>query len=183
MQGSEIVNLEWSWMAFTFAVGACVGSFLNVVIYRVPRDKSLVTPPSSCPACGKHIRFYDNIPLVSWLVLGGKCRFCKARISPRYLVIELLTALVFTGVFMLYFRSGLRSGVPSFLAGGWVLYLVSIVLLSSLIAASAIDLEMWVIPLSICWFTTAAGVLASALAPLFIQPAAIRHFFLTPTTA
>ena len=106
MQGSEIVIPDWFWIVFLFAVGCCVGSFLNVVIYRMPRDKSLVVPPSSCPACGKHIRFYDNIPLVSWLLLGRKCRYCKAPISPRYFVIELLTGLVFVGIFALYFRSG-----------------------------------------------------------------------------
>ena len=182
MQGSEIIIPDWIWFAFSFALGGCVGSFLNVVVYRIPRDKSLVAPPSSCPACNKHIQFYDNIPLVSWLLLGGKCRYCKARISPRYFVIELLTGLVFVGIFILYFRSGLRSGIPSFLAGGWFLYLISIVLLSALVAASAIDLEMWIIPLSICWFATAAGILASALAPLLIHPATIRHYFLMPTT-
>ena len=183
MQGSEIVIPGWFWIVFLFALGGCVGSFLNVVVYRIPRDKSLVSPPSSCPACGKHIRFYDNIPLISWLLLGGKCRYCRARISPRYFVIELLTALIFVGMFALYFRSGLRSGVPAFLAGGWFLYLISIILLSAFIAASAIDLEMWIIPLSICWFATAAGLLASALAPLVINPVTIRHYFLMPTTA
>ena len=61
---------DWIWFVFIFAFGCCVGSFLNVVIYRLPRDKSLITPPSACPACGGHIRFYDNIPLVSWLLLG-----------------------------------------------------------------------------------------------------------------
>jgi leader peptidase (prepilin peptidase)/N-methyltransferase len=182
MQGSEIIIPDWILFAFSFALGACVGSFLNVVVYRVPRDKSLVTPPSSCPACGKHIQFYDNIPLVSWILLAGKCRYCRARISPRYFVIELLTGLVFVGIFLLYFRSGLRSGIPSFLAGGWFLYLISVILLSALIAASAIDLEMWIIPLSICWFATAAGILASALAPLLIHLATIRHYFLMPTT-
>ncbi len=183
MQGSDIVIPDWIWFIFSFAFGGCVGSFLNVVIYRIPRDKSLVVPPSSCPACGKHIRFYDNIPLVSWLLLGGKCRYCKARISPRYFVIELMTALVFVGILALYFRSGLRSGVPSFFAGGWLLYLAYIILLSALIAASAIDLEMWIIPLSICWFATVVGLLASALAPLFIHPVDIRTYFLVPTTA
>jgi leader peptidase (prepilin peptidase)/N-methyltransferase len=182
MQGSDIVIPDWILLAFSFLVGACVGSFLNVVIYRIPRDKSLVTPPSSCPACNRHIQFYDNIPLISWLLLLGKCRYCKARISPRYFIIELLTGLVFAGVFMLYFHSGLRVGIPSFFAGGWFLYLASLVLLSALIAASAIDLELWIIPLSICWFATAAGLIASALAPLLIHPATIRHYFLTPTT-
>jgi len=183
MQGSEIVIPTWLWIVFLFAVGGCVGSFLNVVVYRLPRDKSLVAPPSSCPACGRGIRFYDNIPLISWLLLAGKCRYCKARISPRYLVIELLTALVFVGMFVLYFRCGLRNGVPPFLAGGWFLYLISLILLSALIVASAIDLELWVIPLSVCWFATAAGLVASALAPLVIHPATIFHYFLMPTTA
>jgi len=178
-----VVIPDWYWIVFLFAVGGCVGSFLNVVIYRIPRDKSLVLPPSSCPACGKHIRFYDNIPLISWVLLGGKCRNCRARISPRYFVIELLTGLVFVGMYALYFRSGLRSGVPDFLSGGWFLYLSSLILLSSLIAASAIDLEMWIIPLSICWFATAAGLLCSTLAAFAISPATIRHYFLTPTTA
>jgi leader peptidase (prepilin peptidase)/N-methyltransferase len=182
MQGSGIVIPDWIFIAFSFAVGGCIGSFLNVVVYRLPRDKSLIVPPSSCPACGKHIRFYDNIPLVSWLVLGGKCRCCRARISPRYFVIELLTGLVFVGAFALYFHSGLRHGIPAFLSGGWALYLISIILFSSLIACSAIDLEMWIIPLSICWFATAAGLLGGAIAPLLIHPATIRHYFLLPTT-
>jgi leader peptidase (prepilin peptidase)/N-methyltransferase len=183
MQGSEIVMPMWFWIVFLFAIGCCVGSFLNVVIYRLPRDKSLVRPPSSCPSCGKHIQFYDNIPLVSWLLLRGKCRHCKTRISPRYFVIELLTGLVFVGAFAIYFHSGLRHGIPAFLSGGWVLYLISVILFSALIACSAIDLEMWIIPLSICWFTTAAGLFGGAIAPLFIHPATIRHYFLMPMTA
>ncbi len=182
MQGSDVVVSEWIFYAFSFAIGCCVGSFLNVVVYRVPREKSLVVPSSSCPACGKHIRFYDNIPLVSWLLLAGKCRYCKARISPRYFVIELLTGLIFVGTFVFYFRSNLRTGIPGFLSGGWLLYLVTLVLLSALLAASAIDLEMWIIPLSICWFATAAGLLASSLAPLVMDAAAIRHHSLLPTT-
>ncbi|MBN2020142.1 MAG: prepilin peptidase [Sedimentisphaerales bacterium] len=183
MQGSEIVIPDWLWLVFLFASGGCVGSFLNVVVYRIPRDKSLVFPPSSCPACGKHIRFYDNIPIVSWLLLLGRCRYCRARISPRYFVIELLTALVFVGIFLLYFRSGLRGGIPSFMAGGWFLYLTTIILLSTLVACSAIDLELWIIPLSVCWFASIAGIVASAIAPLVIHPATIRHYFLLPTTA
>jgi leader peptidase (prepilin peptidase) / N-methyltransferase len=183
MQGSEIVIPTWMWIVFLFAIGCCVGSFLNVVIYRVPREKSLVKPGSACPSCGKHIHFYDNIPLISWLALGGKCRYCKTRISPRYFVIELLTGLVFVGVFLLYFNCGLRHGIPVVLSGGWILYLISVVLLSALIACSAIDLEMWIIPLSICWFATMAGLVGGAVTPLLIHPATIRHYFLMPTTS
>jgi len=173
---------DWIWFVFIFMFGCCIGSFLNVVIYRLPRDKSLVTPPSACPACDKHIRFYDNIPLFSWLLLGRKCRFCKAPISPRYFVIELLTALVFVGIFALYFRTDLRPGVDSFLRGGWLIYLVSIIMLAAFIAASAIDLELWIIPVSICWFVTAVGLIASALGVYIIDPVDITSFALLPTT-
>ncbi len=174
---------EWIWFGFLFAFGCCIGSFLNVVIYRLPRDKSLVRPPSSCPACGEPIRFYDNIPLFSWLALGCRCRRCKAAISPRYFIVELLTGLTFVGVFLLFFGSGLRTGVPDFFEGGWLIYLVSITLLSGLIAVSGIDLEHWIIPLSICWFLTAAGVIGSAVAGLVIEPAVITQYLLLPSTS
>jgi len=174
---------DWIWFVFIFVFGCCVGSFLNVVIYRLPRDKSLIKPPSACPACGRGIHFYDNIPLVSWLLLGAKCRHCKAPISPRYFVIELLTGLVFAGLFFLLFRTELRSGVGPFLQGGWFIYLTSIILLAALIAASAIDLQLWVIPLSICWFATAAGLIGSVVGVYVIDPAAIRNYTLLPSAS
>lgn len=181
MQGCTVVIPDWIWFAFLFAFGCCIGSFLNVVIYRLPREKSIVRPPSACPACNKRIQWFDNIPLVSWLVLGRKCRYCKAPISPRYFIIELLTGLMFVGVFILYFRSGLRAGIGP-IDGGWLIYLVSIILLAALIAASAIDMELWVIPLSICWFVTGVGLIASAVGVYIIDPAVIRQYFLLPST-
>ena len=171
---------EWIWFVFVFAFGCCVGSFLNVVIYRLPRDKSLITPPSACPACGEHIRFYDNIPLVSWLLLGRKCRHCKAAISPRYFAVEALTGSVFLGLFILYFHTNLREGAQSFVGGGWFIYLLHITMLAAFIAASAIDLEYWVIPLSICWFVTAVGLLGSAVGVYVIDYALIRAYRLLP---
>jgi len=81
--------------ALTFVFGLLVGSFLNVVIYRVPRGESIVKPRSRCPHCGTEIRAYDNVPVVSWLVLRGRCRDCKAPISPRYPAVELFTGLIF----------------------------------------------------------------------------------------
>jgi leader peptidase (prepilin peptidase)/N-methyltransferase len=80
---------------YTFALGAVVGSFLNVLIYRLPREMSVIrTPPSSCPACSTPIRWYDNIPLLSWLVLRGRCRKCREPISIRYPLVELTAGLL-----------------------------------------------------------------------------------------
>ncbi|MHC4264720.1 MAG: prepilin peptidase [Planctomycetota bacterium] len=183
LQAGNVVIPQWIVYTFLFAMGCCIGSFLNVVIYRLPREKSIITPPSACPSCSRHIRFYDNIPLISWLLLGRKCRYCKAPISPRYFFIELLTGLVFLGVYILYFKAELRTSMVPFLNGGWLIYLISIVLLASFIVASAVDLELWVIPIAVCWLATVVGVLGSALAGYVIEPIIIRSHMLLPTTA
>ena len=78
-----------------FVLGLAFGSFLNVCIYRLPLGLSVVTPRSACPGCKEPIAFYDNMPVVSWLLLRGRCRHCKTRISPRYLFVELLTGALF----------------------------------------------------------------------------------------
>lgn len=87
---------------FVFCFGLAVGSFLNVCIYRIPESRSIVHPPSSCPACGQKIAFYDNIPLVSYLLLRARCRHCGVRISPRYLIVELIAGLFALGLFHRY---------------------------------------------------------------------------------
>ena len=91
--------------AAIFVFGLCFGSFLNVCIYRLPRDLSVVRPGSACPKCNTLIHFYDNIPVLSWLLLRGRCRQCHASITPRYAVVELLTAMLFVGI---YARFGLN---------------------------------------------------------------------------
>lgn len=174
---------DWIWFIYVFAFGCCIGSFLNVVVYRMPRDKSLMWPPSACPACGRHIHFYDNIPMLSWLMLGRKCRFCKSPVSPRYFVIELMTAVLFLAVFIMYFSADLREGMPEVLRGGWLIYLLHIILLSAFLAASAIDLELWIIPLGICWFITVAGFIASAVGPYLIDAGEIAKYALLPVAS
>jgi leader peptidase (prepilin peptidase)/N-methyltransferase len=117
---------------FSFLFGACIGSFLNVVIHRVPNEQSIIFPNSACPKCGKAIAGYDNIPILSWLVLGGKCRNCKVPISARYPAVELLTALIFVAI---YWQFGF----------GWFLP-VSLIFASSIIALIFIDSEHMILP-------------------------------------
>ncbi len=87
---------------FAFIFGLILGSFLNVCIYRIPLEKSIVRPPSHCPNCGKRIRFYDNIPLLSYIMLLGKCRYCRAPIPVRYPIVELITGLLSLALFIRY---------------------------------------------------------------------------------
>jgi leader peptidase (prepilin peptidase) / N-methyltransferase len=91
-----------------FVFGLAFGSFLNVCVYRMPQGLSVVTPGSACPGCKRPIAFYDNIPVLSWLLLRGRCRHCQCRISPRYLFVELLTAILFLGCYI-YFGSTLAT--------------------------------------------------------------------------
>lgn len=141
-------------------LGASVGSFLNVVVHRVPIGKSVVRPPSACPACGTRLRSRDNIPVVSWLLLRARCRTCGARISARYPVIELLTAVLFVGAAWRYERIEEAAFVA----------LASAVL----VALAFIDLEHRRVPnrivLPAAW-AAAVWVVAAALAYGEPQPA------------
>ncbi len=131
-------------MTITLAVGAfgaLIGSFLNVVVYRVPARRSVVSPPSACGACGHAIRAYDNIPVISWLVLRGKCRDCGARISPRYPLVELATAVTF-GIVAWVFLPALVSAASAVALTAAILQLVAYLYLAAIsIALALIDLD------------------------------------------
>jgi leader peptidase (prepilin peptidase)/N-methyltransferase len=172
---------EWILCFWVFALGCCIGSFLNVVIYRLPRELSLVHPGSSCPHCGQAIRFYDNIPLLSWLVLRAKCRRCKGPISPRYFIVELLTGCVFLGLYIVYFHTDVRPSLHFNQAR--LVYFIHVALLASCIAASGIDLEHWIIPLSICWFATAVGVVGAAVGGYIIDPRLLQTYAILPVAS
>lgn len=101
-----------------FALGLAFGSFLNVCIYRLPRDLSVVRPGSTCPKCEKPIAFYDNVPILSWLILRGRCRNCQTSITPRYLVVELLTGAIFLAC---YWHFGLTPSLLKYCAFGFLL--------------------------------------------------------------
>ena len=128
--------IDWYFTFVVFLFGACWGSFLNVCIYRIPAELSVVKPRSRCPKCMTNLAWRDNIPIFGWLVLGGKCRYCKAPISARYPSIELLTALLFTWVWLKY-PLLLENGYDFRFAAYWVLVF-------GLILGSMVDVdEMW----------------------------------------
>lgn len=148
-----------------FFFGACWGSFFNVCIYRIPNDLSVVRPPSACPKCNQYIKFYDNIPLISYLILRGKCRNCKTKISVRYFLVELLTACIFVGE-MHYFIGESYTKMAS-----------AIIFTSLLLIASFIDLEHFIIPDEISLGGTVAGlILAAAFPSLMNQTSHLKGF-------
>ncbi len=150
---------------FAFLFGAVVGSFLNVCIFRIPLGASLISPSSCCPRCRTPIKAYDNIPILSYLLLGGKCRSCKASISARYPVVESMMGL-FSVFLMLKF--GLS---PSFF--------IYFILISSLVVMSFIDLDHRIIPDVISLPGIAVGLLASFVKPPGHNDFLVRFVFKT----
>jgi len=141
------------WSAVFFGLGCIVGSFLNVCIYRMPLGLSIVSPPSHCPHCKYSIPFYLNIPLVTWLMLRGRCKNCGAPISPRYFLVELLTGLTFLACWL---AAGSQS--PA-------LALVYSLFLAGLIVATFIDFEHLIIPDEITLGGIAVGFIISFFLP------------------
>jgi leader peptidase (prepilin peptidase) / N-methyltransferase len=129
--------------------GAVIGSFLNVVVHRVPRGESLLSPGSRCPACDAPVKPYDNVPVLSWLVLRGRCRNCGTRISPRYPLVELATAVAFAAVVAARgFDDDLVLELP---------------FVAALIALAAIDLDLKLLPNKIVYPLAVYGVIATVL--------------------
>lgn len=145
---------HWIWLIISFSIGACIGSFLNVVIYRLPLGMSVNEPKRSfCPGCKKPIPMWLNLPLVSWLWLRGKCRECGSRIAFRYFGVELLTALLFAATWWIFAPQSV--GVVVFL---WAL-------MALLVSMTFIDAEHLIIPTSLTWAGSVVGLIACAVWP------------------
>ena len=144
---------------FTFLLGLCLGSFLNVIIYRLPLKKSLVLPPSSCPSCGKKLGVLELIPLVGFLFLKGRCRSCQAKISIQYPLVELTTGAAFAFV---YYRFSLTTNT--------LFYFTFIYLL---LAVALIDLKYRIVPNQL---VLAGGIIAI----IFHLPALLANWFSLP---
>jgi leader peptidase (prepilin peptidase)/N-methyltransferase len=156
--------MDVTWVIFLFLIGACIGSFLNVVIHRLPEGQSIAFPPSHCPSCGRRIQWYDNIPLVSWFVLKGRCRACRVTISPRYVVVEAVTACLFAGLYVCYYVLDLRDDSGTF-ADSWPMFAAHVTLLAALLACAIVDIEKWLVPLEVCWFASLVGIAVNAADP------------------
>jgi leader peptidase (prepilin peptidase)/N-methyltransferase len=144
---------SWFWGLVFFVFGSMVGSFLNVCIHRLPLGQSVVSPPSHCPHCNYSIPWYLNVPLITWVYLGGKCRNCSAPISVRYFLVELLTAVMFLGCWVLF---GEKSALLALIYGFF---------LAGLIVATFIDLEHFIIPDEITIGGAIAGFACSFVVP------------------
>ncbi len=144
---------------FAGVLGAVIGSFLNVVIHRVPREESIVFPNSACPKCHAAIRAYDNIPILSYLILRGRCRSCGVRISPRYPAVEALTALLFAAV---TWHDGLSLALPFDLA-----------FTASIVALVFIDAAHMILPNAITYPGIVFALITRVAIPYFVRP---THF-------
>jgi len=140
---------------YAIAIGLFGGSFLNVVIHRVPRDMSVARPPSHCPACGKRLRFFDNVPVLSYLALGGRARCCKAKISPRYPLVELVGGALAWAILE---RLVLPSANEIAIGRAAAVFFAYLAFALALVAVAFIDLEHMYVPDAISLGGTVLGI-------------------------
>jgi leader peptidase (prepilin peptidase)/N-methyltransferase len=197
---------------FLFALGSCIGSFLNVVVWRLPRVelpekpgvfrdffacfKGLSDPPSHCPKCGNRLKWYDNLPIIGWIKLRGKCRFCHEPISIRYPIVETVTAFLFVGYYVAFFIYQWRACCPQpmvtsnwidefgivhdvtrtawVFGESWPIYFLYMATVSALLAASLIDAELFIIPIQIPWFIAIVGFIVHAVADRPMLPGSLN---------
>jgi leader peptidase (prepilin peptidase)/N-methyltransferase len=177
---------------FFFALGACIGSFLNVVVWRLPRGESLVTPPSRCPICEHRLAWYDNIPVFGWLMIRGRCRYCRTSISAQYPTIEFITGALFVFYYVMYFivpdlgpcwvqevrdpydlTIRYRHIYVENIQQHWPQYLLAVFTVSALLAASLIDAKQFWIPQSIPVVMAAIGLLYHTILDRPLEPGAL----------
>ncbi len=179
-------------LLFVFAFGACVGSLINVLVYRLPRGLDVVRPSSRCPTCQNKLTWRENIPILGWVILRGRCRFCGCRISPEYPIVELVVAVLFAGLFALWYvvpgsvtlwgeikpEWARTDGVNALPVLTWPAFLVLVTLVGSLVAMTIVDAKTFTIPLVLTWVPAAAGLLIHPLHALWLE---LAHGPLTQT--
>lgn len=164
------IEVVW-WLGFLATFGLCLGSFLNVIIYRLPRDIALGDPKwSFCPLCNERIHWYDNLPVLSYLRLGGKCRYCRTSISTRYPLLEMTAGLVVLflvdAFFIAHTHVGLNVDYPGMtwqLGEDWPIFIAHVLLMMALLAMSAIDMEHYWVDIRFTTMATVAGFILHAI--------------------
>jgi leader peptidase (prepilin peptidase)/N-methyltransferase len=155
---------RWLIVGLSAALGAAIGSFLNVVAYRMPRGMSLVTPGSRCPVCGHAIRWYDNVPVAGWLLLGGRCRDCRAPIAARYPLVEALVALAGAALGWAAFED-VSGGMARAYGFDFTAFVVRLALFGTLFAAALIEFDGHRVPLRLLGWVLVAGFAIGSIWP------------------
>ncbi len=158
--GGTLSHFDWMIFALTAAYGACMGSFLNVVILRLPEGRDLIFERSRCAVTGKPLHWYENIPIISWVIQGGKSRYSGTPISVQYPLVEAFTMLAFAGLYLTYYMSPMRAAFANLgVSQTWPVLITHLALLSGLIAATVIDARLFIIPLQIPYVIIVAAML------------------------
>lgn len=195
MQTHELMLLilRGIWALFIFAYGACVGSLINVIVYRMPRGISIVTPPSRCPSCNTRLSWRDNIPVLGWVLLRGRCRYCGARVSAEYPTVEASVGLLFMVFYLLWYavpQGTMLLGIdwgrirPEWFLRNdasvtWPTFVLLLTLLGSLVAMTIVDARTYTIPLILTWVPAALALLVHPLHSLWIE---MRWAYMPRTT-
>jgi leader peptidase (prepilin peptidase)/N-methyltransferase len=165
---------------FLFAFGACLGSLVNVLVYRLPLGMGVVTPPSRCTSCGTRLTWRENFPVFGWLCLGGKCRFCRSPVSAEYPIVEAMVGLLFVVLYAyLYAERGWVPGTwldgirPEWALAGfaktWPIFIMWLLLTTCLVAILLVDAKTFMIPLQLVWWPAVFGLVAHVGFALWVQ--------------
>jgi prepilin signal peptidase PulO-like enzyme (type II secretory pathway) len=180
-------GLKALWIVFAFAFGASAGSLINVLVYRLPRGLDVIWTGSQCPCCETKLTWRENIPVFGWLALGGRCRFCKSKISAEYPLVELLVGLLWAGMFLVYYAlpehatfcgvdwTSIRPEWANWDANfdgwprtTWPMFIVHLFLVASLVAMTLVDAKTFTIPLVLPWAAMLVGIAFHTLGAVLV---------------
>jgi leader peptidase (prepilin peptidase)/N-methyltransferase len=169
-------------LAFVIALGCCVGSLINVLVYRMPLGLGVVTPPSECPKCQTKLTWRENVPVIGWILLGGRCRFCRSKISSEYPIVEVCVGALFGLVWVMCYLIppgttlaglDLHQFTPDWARNGWIktwpIYGVIVGMISCLLAMTIIDARTFIIPLQLAWACALIGLIGHVGGSLLVN--------------
>ncbi|MEM8756343.1 MAG: prepilin peptidase [Planctomycetota bacterium] len=177
---------EWTPALFVFAFGACVGSLINVLVYRLPKGLPVVLPSSRCPSCEHRLTWRENIPILGWLLLRGRCRFCRERISAEYPLVEACVAILFLWCYVVWYLPDLsgagvsvRAIQPEWAKNGvretWPSFAVLLILVGSLVAMTIVDFRTYMIPLVLTWVPAGVALVLHPITGLLQGSSGFRY--------